>query len=333
MDMLFVGDVMLGRLVNEYLKTAPAAAPWGDTLPLFRSVDVRIANLECVIADSGKQWKPQEKRFHFRTDAKNVRTLLAAGINCVSLANNHTLDYGYGAMREMLAILDEAGIHRAGAGSSLDEAAKPAIFQIAGMRIGCISFTDNQPDWAAGEKQAGVYYMPTDMNDARTRDLLEQIERTRPLVDVLIVCAHWGPNWGRRPRPAHVQLAHALVDHGADIIFGHSCHVFQGIEFYRDRPILYSCGDFVDDYRIDPQQRNDQSFVFVVEVQDHQPVRLRLYPIVIERFQARHACNSDTYAIVELMQSLCAEFGTVATWHEEARVLRVTGGEGSIQSS
>src|SRR3990167_6854749 len=113
MKLLFVGDVMLGRLVNEKLRDAPAEYPWGDTLPILREADARICNLECALSDGGS---PARKAFTFRSDAKNVAVLKAAGINAVTLANNHTLDYGPEALADTLGILDQEKIRYAGAG-------------------------------------------------------------------------------------------------------------------------------------------------------------------------------------------------------------------------
>ncbi|HYB90287.1 MAG TPA: CapA family protein, partial [Candidatus Binataceae bacterium] len=136
MKLLFVGDVMLGRLVNDLLERVPADYPWGDTLPLFAQADWRACNLECVISDRGEPWGITPKAFHFRSDAKNIATLESARIDAVSLANNHTLDFEYGAMFEMLRLLDAAGIQHAGAGRDLAQAARPAISRAAGAAIG-----------------------------------------------------------------------------------------------------------------------------------------------------------------------------------------------------
>lgn len=107
LKLLFVGDVMLGRLVNDVLRDEPPTYPWGDTWPFFREADWRACNLECVISDRGSPWTRTPKAFHFRSDAKNVAVLKAAGINAVPLANNHTLDYGHRALFDMLTQLYE----------------------------------------------------------------------------------------------------------------------------------------------------------------------------------------------------------------------------------
>src|SRR5919109_1560337 len=138
MQLLLVGDVMLGRQVNAALARVRPEYPWGNTLPLFQQADVRICNLECVIADRGTPWSITPKVFHFRSDAKNIGVLQAAHIDAVSLANNHTLDFGYEALLDMLDILRTAGIHYAGAGRNIREASAPALWQTQGQRLGLI---------------------------------------------------------------------------------------------------------------------------------------------------------------------------------------------------
>lgn len=320
---LFVGDVMLGRLVNDLLRKESPQYPWGNTLSVFKKADVRICNLECVVSDKGSPWAETPKVFHFRSDAKNIQVLQAAEIDLVSLANNHTLDYGYEAMYQMLEILDREDIKYAGAGRDYKQAALPTTYRHKQIQIGSIAFTDNEPPWEATEKQAGIFYVPIDLSDDRSKKLLEIVSQTKTEVNLLIVSAHWGPNWGYQPQPRHIPFAHALIDAGADIIFGHSCHVFQGIELYKARPILYSCGDFVDDYAIDPIERNDESFIFVVEVKGGKTHRLKLYPTIIQEFQAQLAEPRRAREIAAKIQRLCRKFETVASWSEKKGYLEI----------
>lgn len=310
LKLLFVGDVMLGRLVNENLKNKPLQYPWGDTLGIFRSSDFRICNLECVISDKGEPWSETAKVFHFRSDAKNVEVLKAAGIDFVSLANNHALDFGYRAMFDCIDILDKAGIGHAGAGSNFAQASTVATKEVSGLRIGMVAFSDNEPDWEAKDNVPGIFYVPTDFGDKRAERVFEIIEKAKRKVDLLIVSAHFGPNWGYRPPNEHPPFAKALIDAGSDIIFGHSGHVFRGIEIYKKRPIIYSAGDFIDDYAVDEKERNDQSFVFVVEMQDQKITGLRLYPAVIQDMQANLANGFNRGQIASKMRKLCAELGT-----------------------
>jgi poly-gamma-glutamate synthesis protein (capsule biosynthesis protein) len=305
MRLALVGDVMLGRMVNDYLRTRDTESVWGDTLPILGQADFRMCNLECAISDRGEPWEITPKEFHFRSDRKNARVLQMAGISAVSLANNHVLDFGYDALTDTLRTLDAFGIYHAGAGANRSEACEPKIISLKGRRIGIIAATDNQPEWEATETKPGVFYVPIDPSDSRAKKLVRLVRQTRKVVDMLIVSLHWGSNWGYEPPIEHQEFARLLGDVGADVIFGHSAHVFRGVQIYAGRPILYSTGNFIDDYAIDRVERNDESFVFVLETEDSNFSRLKLFPTVIENCSARRAIGSEKDAIEQKMQFLC----------------------------
>src|SRR5262245_9874323 len=229
MRLLLVGDVMLGRGMAERLPALGAAWPWGDVLPLFRDADLRVANLECVLARGGAPYAPGKKEFHFRADPARVATLVAAGMSAVSLANNHAGDYGPAALVECLETLDAAGIAHAGAGRDADEAWRPALLGAKGLRVAFVAFTDNERSWAAAAGKPGTAACRTELRDARCQRLLAAVREAHRAADVVVVSAHWGGNWGRLPEPRHLPLARALVESGADVVFGHSAHVLRGI--------------------------------------------------------------------------------------------------------
>ena len=289
MKLALAGDVMLGRLVDAALEHRPADHPWGDTLPRFLNADWRACNLECVVSDRRPAVLPA-KAFHFRSAARNVAVLEAAHIDAVSIANNHVLDFGPEALLDMLDILDRAGIARAGAGRDLEEARRPAITMATdGSRVGLVACTDNEPDWEAGNRRPGVFHIETDLADKGALALLGITRDTRREVDLLVVSLHWGPNWGYRPPRGHCPLARSLIEAGADVVLGHSGHVFRGIEIHQGRPIIYCAGDFIDDYAVDPVECNDQSFMFTVDVEGGRLRRVLLQPTIIEDCQARLA--------------------------------------------
>ncbi len=323
MKLLFVGDVMLGRLVNRELKRRPPEYPWGDTLAVFREADLRFCNLECAVSDRGRPWSMTPKTFHFRTDAKNAAVLKAAGMDAVSLANNHTLDFEYDALYDTLDILDGANIARSGAGRDIVEASRPAFLNAKGVRAAFMAFTDNEPGWEAGEDKPGVYYVPINTKDMRAEALFDRVRRARAESDIVIASAHWGPNWGYRPVTDHIPFGKALVDAGASVVFGHSCHVFQGIEVYKGAPIIYGAGDFIDDYAIDEIERNDESFMFTAEFERGRFSGMTLQPTVIEDFQARLARTPRAELISAKMQTLCSAFGTITEWDERGNRLKV----------
>jgi poly-gamma-glutamate capsule biosynthesis protein CapA/YwtB (metallophosphatase superfamily) len=151
-QIVLLGD-MLGRLVNDRLRMAGPAYPWGDTLSFLRQADIRFANLECVLADDGTP--VPGKMYHFRSDVRNVQSLRSAGIDVVSLANNHVLDFGVDALREMLLALDRHGILCAGAGMDPEAARRPVVRRAGPAVVGFIAFTDNQPGWEATVRAPG----------------------------------------------------------------------------------------------------------------------------------------------------------------------------------
>ncbi|MCI9872326.1 CapA family protein [Arthrobacter humicola] len=323
-----LGDVMLGRLVNRHLAAAGPAYPWGDTLAVLEQADVRVANLECVLAAGGE---PEPgKIFHFRSDPKNVASLLAAGIDVVSLANNHVLDFGQDAFGEMLPALDGCGILHAGAGPDLESARRPSAWRVGAVAVGFIAFTDNEPGWEAGTAAPGVYYVPVEdvsvdeggRRGGRRDGLLELVARTKARVQVLIVSAHWGGNWGYDVPAGHQDFARDLIEAGADVVFGHSPHIFRGVGIHRNRPIIFSAGDFIDDYAVDPVERNDQSFVFMLDTDAGAPRTLRLYPTIIAGFQARLARESAP-GIAARMQRLSGQLGTLGYWNASGRCLEI----------
>lgn len=323
-----VGDVMLGRLVNEALRRAEPSSPWGDVLPLLQGADWRCCNLECVVSDVVPPRLP-DKAFHFRSDGGNVAVLNAAGIDAVSNANNHSLDFGPGAMLDMLRRLDRAGVAHAGAGASLAEARRAALAVTrAGTRIALVSCTDNEPGWAAGVQTPGIHHVPCQPDDAAARALAVQVGHLRSLADVVIVSMHWGGNWGWRPPLEHRVLGRALIQAGADIVLGHSCHVFRGIEVAGRGVIIYSAGDFVDDYAVDEVERNDWSFVFSAEVARGRVTRLRLRPTVIRELQARLAGDALARQIIDRMAELCHELATPVERGDREAVIEVAAPEG-----
>ncbi|HUU67985.1 MAG TPA: CapA family protein, partial [Planctomycetota bacterium] len=232
MKIVIVGDVMLGRLVNDYMRQVSPDYFWGDTLPLIMSADFSLINLECALTKSATPWTRTPKVFHFRADpAPAIAVLKAARISAVDLANNHVLDYETDGLQETLRTLRDAGIPCCGAGLNIHEAAAPAVVDVAGIRVAVIGATDNLPEWLATTDTPGVNYVEITPEGAAR--LAEAVRTARAAADLLILSLHWGPNMRQRPADAFIRFAHEMLDAGADIIHGHSAHIFQGLEIYR----------------------------------------------------------------------------------------------------
>ena len=314
------GDVMLGRGVNETLGAARPEEPWGDVLPLLGSADLRIINLECAITAHKRPWSRTPKVFHFRADPLAAsRVLEAARIDACSLANNHTLDFEERGLLDTLTHLDTAGIRHAGAGRDGGEAARPALLD-GGVAL--VAFTDNEPPFAAGPGKPGTNYLPVSVESEVLRRVGEAIGAAREAgARTVVFSNHWGPNMVERPREVFRRFARAVVDLGADLYYGHSAHVFQGVEIYRGKPILYDTGDFIDDYAVDPRLRNDRSFLFRVSVEAGALERLELFPVSLPYARVELARGAEREAILDRMVGLSAEMGTAFDRGEDRLVL------------
>jgi poly-gamma-glutamate synthesis protein (capsule biosynthesis protein) len=316
MQIALTGDVMLGRRVAQTIEERPPEHVWGSMLPLVRGADLRIINLECVIAhpEAHLPWMPP-KTFSFIGGPKATQVLKAASIDVVTLANNHTLDYRESALLDMLELLGGSGIRFAGAGRSAREARSPVFLDTSELTLAVINFTDNEPAWEATDTKPGVFYAPINLRDPRVERLTSLVREARRAADVVLVTAHWGPNMVDRPPGRHPPLARGLIEAGADCFAGHSAHVFQGIEIHQGKPILYDLGDFVDDYAVDPTLRNDRSFLWVLDVDRHGVKHVDLIPVLIDSWkcQVNRAQGREAEATIGKMVHLCAEMGTQVT--------------------
>lgn len=212
--------------------------------------ELRIVNLETAVTRCS-DWVP--KGINYRMHPDNIPALNAAGIDCCVLANNHVLDWGPDGLRETLESLHSAGVRTAGAGVALAEAEAPAVLQRpGGVRVLVFAFgwvdSGIPLEWTAQANIPGVAVLD-DLSERTAREIADRVAAYKHRDDIVVVSIHWGGNWGYRVPGAHSRFAHALIDAGAaDIIHGHSSHHVKGIEIYQGRPILYGCGDLLNDY-------------------------------------------------------------------------------------
>jgi poly-gamma-glutamate synthesis protein (capsule biosynthesis protein) len=296
-----IGDVMLGRCVDETIGRRGFRYPWGDVLPLLTHVDLLICNLESTLTECRE---PVPKVFNFRAAPDRVECLVQGGIDICCVANNHILDFGPTGMLETLAALDSRNIAHTGAGRTLAAAEAPAIVERSGVRVGVLGCTDNEPGWAASLEGPGVAFLEGNRPDL----IFDSVRALAQRVDIVVLSLHWGPNMRERPARRFVEIAHRAIESGANVVHGHSAHVFQAIEFYRDGVILYDTGDFVDDYAVDELLRNDRSFLFELLFQRTRAADVRLLPTQIERCQVNRARSASCAWSLSRMRKLCGEF-------------------------
>jgi poly-gamma-glutamate synthesis protein (capsule biosynthesis protein) len=311
------GDVMIGRGVDPMITQYGYAYPWGTVLPILRQTDINIINLETALTHSNHK---VQKVFNFKATPDKVQTLVEAHITLANLANNHILDYSEEGLAETIYALSAAGIQHVGAGMDDYEAARPEIISKKDVRLGLLGFTDNEPSWKAGEEKCGTCYI----NVSKTKDrevALTAIRQLKEITDCVTVSIHWGYNMVEKPSSAFIGFAHQMIDAGADIIHGHSAHIFQAIEVYQQKLILYDTGDFVDDYIVDEDLRNDRSFLFLTRVDKNEIIELKLVPVAISACQVNLAEEDDYKWSIRRMQQLSARFGTEINNYGEVQVV------------
>ena len=313
------GDVMIGRTVDEIISRYGYAYPWGNMLPLIRSTDITIINLETTLTNSNKI---VDKTFNFKASPDKIKTLTEANITAVNLANNHILDFSEEGLIETIRMLETANIKYTGAGMNDWEAARPIILTCRNRKIGMLGFTDNEPRWRATPSQSGVNFINI-FNHADQERALTSIQELKKEVDIAIISIHWGPNMKEKPDNAFVEFAHQMISHGADIIHGHSAHIFQGIEIFKNKLILYDTGDFVDDYVVDRFLRNNLSFFYMVKIDKNEIYRLQLIPARISNYRVNYALGSDSRWCIERIQELSRDFGTQVSSTGEVTLKKV----------
>ncbi|MEU8193627.1 CapA family protein [Microbispora amethystogenes] len=343
------GDVMLGRGVDQilphpgdpalrephirdagaYVDLAEAANgpiprpaawswPWGDALEVLDEAapDVRVLNLETSVTRSA-DFAP-DKAVHYRMNPANLPALTVARPDVCVLANNHVLDFGVRGLAETLDALAEAGLGRAGAGRDEDEAWRPAVVPLpGGGRV--LVFAAAMPSsgvpggWAARRDRPGVAFLPAPSPECAA-ETVHRVRRARRPGDVVVVSVHWGSNWGYEVGDDQAGFAHALVDGGVDLVHGHSSHHPRPAEVYRDRLILYGCGDFIDDYEGITgyeEYRDDLRLLYfaTVEAASGRLRELRMAPMRAVRMRLRHAGDEDREWLRGALDRIGRRFG------------------------
>lgn len=305
MRLALAGDTMLGRMVAEQLATeSPTSLVSPAVAAACREADLFLLNLECCISDRGARWPDPGKAFFFRAPLRAVDTLVHLGVTCVTLANNHALDFGAQALLDTLAHLEAAGIRHVGAGRDLSAAHRPVVLESSGVRLGIVGVSDHPEDFAAAPGSPGIAF--ADLLSGVPAWLTDLVRDLAAGVDVVVVTPHWGPNMTSGP-VAHVRsAADGLMGAGASLIAGHSAHVFHGVA----GPILYDLGDFLDDYAVDPVLRNDLGLLWFVDIDELGPLRLEALPLKLDYCFTDLAEGEDANLIRRRFREACAAMGT-----------------------
>lgn len=323
--------VRLAEQVNDRVPK-PVAFPyvWGDALAELevQAPDLRIINLETAVTDHDQPWP---KGIHYRMHPRNTPVLKAAGVDCCILANNHVLDWGLPGLEETLATLTGAGIGYAGAGQDLGAAQAPAILAVPGKgRVLVFAFGAESSGigraWAATPAKAGVNLLP-DLSTTTVDGIAARVDEVKRRGDIAVASIHWGGNWGYAIPDAQRAFAHALVDRAQiDLVHGHSSHHPKGIEVYRERLILYGCGDFLNDYegiRGQAQYRGELGLMYFpsIDSASGRLTRCVLTPTRIRNLRVQHAAPAEVEWLVEVLNREGRALGTGVTLDAQRRLV------------
>jgi poly-gamma-glutamate synthesis protein (capsule biosynthesis protein) len=357
--LFLAGDVMTGRAIDQvlphpgdpvifepysrsaldYLRLAervngPIPRPvdfayiWGDALTLLDAAapDVRIINLETAVTRRGNPWP--RKGIQYRMHPDNIPCLGAADIDCCVLANNHVLDWGYAGLEETLTSLGGSALTTVGAGTDRTVAQSPAVFPLpGGGRV--LVFAWGLPSsgipasWAATTRRPGVNLLP-DLSEKAIREVADSVAAHRQPGDVVVISLHWGGNWGYPIPGEHRHFARALIDAGTvDLIHGHSSHHPLGIEVYRGRPVIYGCGDLIDDYEGisgHEEYRIDLALLYLATLDrgSGELRQLEMIPMQRRKFRLNRAVREDGDWLREVLDRESRQLGARVELAEDA---------------
>ncbi len=238
----FAGDIMFEGMIEPQLEADPEGL-LAPIAPVFAEADLAVANLETAITEGGE---PAPKGFNFRAPTSGLTAVQRAGIDVVSLANNHGMDYGPTGLEDTLAAAEQAGLPLIGAGRDLDDAFAPFTATIRGREIAVIGATQVLDSaffetWAADDDKPGL----ASAKFEREADLIDAVAEAREDADTVVVYLHWGVEGERCPSERQQGLAERLADAGADIVVGTHAHRLQGTGMLDDTLVDYGLGNFV----------------------------------------------------------------------------------------
>jgi poly-gamma-glutamate synthesis protein (capsule biosynthesis protein) len=362
LTLFLCGDVMTGRGVDqilpfpspptifeshvrdarEYVRLAeavngPIARPaafsyiWGDAIDEFKRVvpAAGIVNLETSITRSDDY--ERGKGINYRMHPSNLPCLLAGRIDVCVLANNHVLDYRSEGLRETLSVLTSAGLSAVGAGETAEQAQRPAVLHVSeDSRLVIVAFgtatSGTPPSWAAGPRRAGVNLLG-DLEPSTAARIADRVRAVKRPGDVAVASIHWGSNWGYDIPAAHVSFARSLVDAGIDMVHGHSSHHPRPVEVYRNRLILYGCGDLINDYEgIEGYEHYRDDLVLLYFATLSSPtgelLRLEMTPMQIRKMKLNRASSDDAEWLRATLDRVSEPFGCHVARDGRALTLR-----------
>ncbi len=304
----FAGDTTQSDVFAEATSWRSMSYPFEDVDHIFEGADISFVNLETCVSDRGESEK--KEGFGFRTEPKYLEVYTSAGIDIVSVANNHVRDFGMDALHDTFSNLTEYGLDYVGAGENLSEAEKLVTYEVNGITVGftACNMINMNPAWYATDERAGLNCV----DFSESQRYLELVKKYDEQCDVLFVSVHWGVEYTNAITEEQEQFAHLLCDNGADIILGHHSHVLQPVESYKNSMIFYSLGNFLF-YKMDDYA--GQTAIFEIEIDKNGFLSGKLSPVFISNCKSNILDEEDEMygEIIELARSISEPYGVRIT--------------------
>lgn len=303
------GDTNLGRRMHYFVKQMTPFVGIDE----MAAADCRLINLECVIGTQGEQ-DSVKHYFYLRARPEQTNILTKYNIDIVTTANNHAGDYGPESLMEQNSYLDRAGILHAGSGKNFEEAIKPIYKKVGDITLAIFSVDSRRRKSAAGESTPGTAYVPLERTELWKKNFTERIRQAHEKADVVIVCPHWGKNKVNIPSEETKKIGRLLIDLGADAVLGSHAHVFQGVENYKNRPIVYDMGDLLFDSVERP------AGCFTLKISADGVEKIIFTPLLKNFGQTVRPKIKQSLAIGNKFVKLCNEFKTETKISDEGTV-------------
>ena len=291
--MYFTGDVLIRDGSDSiYDSQGISGLVSDDLLYEMQNADLCMINEEFPFGVGGTQ--APDKQFTFKADPKYVQAFLDMGVDIVSLANNHVLDFGADVLSQTFTTLDEAGIDYVGAGETLERAKAWESYDLGGTSVAILSASRVIPvvEWNIENSQPGLFctYDPT--------MLIEQIEAAEAEHDLVVVFVHWGIERAAYPEEYQREMAKQYIDAGADLVIGNHPHVIQGVEYYKDVPIVYSLGNYI----FNPS--NQATAALKVYVDENQELSIQMIPVATSNYKVYATEDAAKAELISYLKSI-----------------------------
>lgn len=310
-----VGDILLGRKVSDMINAGGPDTPFAYVSPLLKEEELVIGNLESPLSSRGTML--QGKDVTFRGNPQGIVGLKNSGIDVITLANNHALDCGAEALQDTISLLDQYKIYHAGAGLNIDEAKRPARFNIGNKKISFLGYSYIMPSgFQPTETKPGIAPARPDINS-----LLTQIKTEKKQSDFVFIYFHWGAEYQDYALDYQRDLARKCIDAGADLVLGSHPHVIQGIEVYKKKLIAYSLGDFVFDHY---SQKTGEAFILKIYLNQEGTLSAEAIPVYLtSNGQPRIVTGEVAARILGRLKQISSSFGTQIRIEQDKGIVEI----------